>query len=114
MDVMRIDELGVAGHVDEELRSRLAADTFSIDDFWSIGVAGPVSPELLRGIVDLGPAAVAESVHSVIAGPVDPDELAAMIEVGLLDAVAAAFATGRAPFDSGWALLSAISAPATS
>jgi hypothetical protein len=113
MDVARIDELGVAGYIDEDLRALVAGTEFSVDDYWSIGIAGPVTPELLRRVVELGPARVAESVHSVIAGPVDPDELGAMIEIGLSDAVAAAFATGRAPFDSGWDLLRAIAARAT-
>lgn len=114
MDVNRISELGVAGFVDPELSALVAKDSFDIGEFWSIGIAGPVSAELLRSIALAGSRTVADAVHSVIAGPVAPEELDAMLRQGVPEIVEAAFATGKAPFESGKALLAAVAARARS
>ena len=119
MDLDHIDQLGVAGYVDDDLRALISTSDLELDDFYELGLAGPITPELLRVIVTTGGLVdvhgesmrLSEAVHAVIAGPLDPDDLLRMFELGLSDVVAAAFASGRAPFDDAASLLRAVAAP---
>ena len=106
----RYYELGVAGYLDPELEERLDAAHFDVDAFHSIGIAGPVTPELLGQIVDAGVDNVASTVHSSICDAVDPDDLASLLSIGL-DRIRYA-ASAHGPFDSAAELLEHIRANA--
>ena len=78
--VERLDELGIAGWIDDEERARLATLDVDVDAIHSIGIAGAITPELLAQIAEVGSREVASLVHEIgAAGPWEPEQLEALL-----------------------------------
>ena len=80
--VERLDELGIAGWLDDEARARLATHDVDVDAIHSIGIAGAITPALLLRIAEVGSHEVASLVHELgAAGPWKPEQLEALLSL---------------------------------
>lgn len=93
----RLEELAVAGYLNDEARSQLR--NLDVDAVHSIGLAGPLTPELVLKTHDLGAERVAEFAHELAAGPFDPNDFEELMEVGIDEVRATIFSAGLSARD---------------
>ena len=92
--------MGVAGYLGPEDVERLAG--IDVDAVHSIGIAGPMTPELLLRIHECDAGEVADFVHTLpLGGPMDPDDLYELLGIGMESVRAAAAASGAVAPESG-------------
>ena len=78
----RLDELGIAGWLDDDERARLAELDVDVDAIHSIGIAGAITPELLLQIAEMGAGKVATLVAEIGAGGAwEPDQLEVLLTI---------------------------------
>ncbi len=75
--------LGVAGPLTDHQKERIRQSNFDVDAYYSIGVSGPPTPELIIRIAELGSQEVAETIHGALTGPIDPDDLERLLTYDL-------------------------------
>lgn len=94
-----LQEIGVAGYLDEEAEARLA--DLDVDAVHSIGISGPWTPELLLQVHEVGADKVADFVHTLpCMGPMDPDDLSDLLDIGIEKVQAAVRGNGSQALES--------------
>jgi hypothetical protein len=78
----RLDELGIAGWLDDDERTRLAMLHVDVDAIQSIGIAGAITPELLLQIAEIGAGKVATLLAEIGAGGAwEPEQLELLLAI---------------------------------